>query len=181
MKSYEFVKIAKKTKNKGEIFSKFKIDERFEGGNSPLHLFISLGDILGVKYLLSRGVSPNITNNIGRTGLMIAALMNEYNMVECLINMGAEVNKKDTNGWTALLLSSVVNSYESAKLLLFNGANPNTSNIYGSSPLSRSIANGYEALSFLLFDFGAKITPQVIESALINAQVELLWKLESRS
>ena len=53
---------------------------------------------------------------------MLAASLNNLQILRCLISSGAEVNHRDCSGWTALQISSYLGHHEVVHTLLAAGA-----------------------------------------------------------
>ena len=56
---------------------------------------VALGNEETVNELLRSGVSPNVSNAIGVTPLMVAARIDNKNMVRLLVSYGADIDAYD--------------------------------------------------------------------------------------
>lgn len=85
-------------------------------GNNPE--FIS-------ELITSKLIDVNCTDNIGATGLMIAAISGHLDVVKTLVTLHASLDLQDgVNGWTALMQATFYGHKAIAKYLLDKGANP---------------------------------------------------------
>lgn len=64
------------------------------------------GEIAKIEKLHAEGVNLNITDQHGRTALMLAAKKGHLEIVKFLVNNGADVNLQSQGGWTALSYAS---------------------------------------------------------------------------
>jgi ankyrin repeat protein len=92
------------------------------------------GDLEQLKFLLASGVSPSVSNNIGQTGLHLAAMWGHDEACEALLAAKADVNVQNDWGVTPLHYAAQNSKYEVASLLLLNGAKPNLKAKNGTSP-----------------------------------------------
>jgi ankyrin repeat protein len=102
-----------------------KLPEQKQSGRDRfdvLHKLIKRGDIVGLRRSLDRGADPNLSNRLGWTLLMLAALEGNSMLGELLISRGADVNATNKFGQTALSLAAHRAHKPFIKLLLSNGA-----------------------------------------------------------
>ncbi|HJD56286.1 MAG TPA: ankyrin repeat domain-containing protein [Rickettsia endosymbiont of Pyrocoelia pectoralis] len=98
-------------------------------GYTLLHLALHSPDI--VKFLLEKGVSPNIPDNFGNTTLdklMINDNITKQNRIivtELLLQYGALTELKNSIGWTAIQSAVIYKHIETVKLLILSRANLN--------------------------------------------------------
>jgi ankyrin repeat protein len=67
----------------------FKIDEKFENGESLIHLAGSIGDVDFLKYVIEKGADVNATNNRGSTALNNAVFSGNIEALAVLMDNGA--------------------------------------------------------------------------------------------
>jgi ankyrin repeat protein len=110
--------------------------------------------------LLGAGADVNVTTQLGRTPLVIAASAHgTAPVVKLLLSKGADVNAADTVGVTPLIAAAAVNNDEAARLILARGANVNAAARIGQSatPLLGAAYNGNVPLMRLLLDAKADV------------------------
>ena len=89
-------------------------------GGTPLIEAIVTYHTNCVEKLLEIGADVNVVNNEGKTALIHAVEINNFNvrLITKLIESGADVNKKDDSGQTALLYALRKDNKETIDLLL---------------------------------------------------------------
>jgi ankyrin repeat protein len=87
-----------------------------------LHRTIKKSDIISFRRELDAGISPDLSNRLGWTLLMLAALAGETGIGELLIARGADVNATNKFGETALSLAAHKGHVRFIRLLLNNDA-----------------------------------------------------------
>lgn len=75
-----------------------------------------------VQAFLDKKVDPNTTDNMGRSGLILAAQTAQLDMVEMFLRYGGLVNFTDRLGRTPLLFGTLMRSYAIVQVLLENGS-----------------------------------------------------------
>ncbi|XP_073968963.1 myosin phosphatase targeting subunit 75D isoform X2 [Rhodnius prolixus] len=83
----------------------------------------SRNDILEVRKLLMRGVSPDSTNEDGLTALHQCCIDDNEEMMKLLLEFGANVNAEDSEKWTPLHAAATCGHLHLVKHLIANGAN----------------------------------------------------------
>ena len=73
-----------------------------EGGYTPLHRIVWIGDEGIVRVLLDNGASPNLQDQEGKTPLHWAVARRNRGPIQLLLGSGADPNLRDTEGATAL-------------------------------------------------------------------------------
>jgi ankyrin repeat protein len=81
----------------------------------PLHLAAALGDIVAIKELIKRGVSPDHAQENHFTPLMTAAANGKSNAVEYLLEQGADPSLGDIHGNRAVYLAANLNHHETGR------------------------------------------------------------------
>jgi ankyrin repeat protein len=160
--------------NKGDINLK---DEK---GNSLLHYAIYLPNYDLASKLLLLGAECDPFNEIGRTPLMIAALLGHTNIVKLLIKHGADPFLVDQDGNSVLFLAVGSGDLETVTELLLltgdprsskKGAECDLSNKNGRTPLMLAAHLGYTNIIKLLINYGADplLLDQNGDSVLVSA------------
>jgi len=132
-------------------------------GETPLHVAARLGDRVGVRQLLSRGASINVTVQSaeqyspawGDTCLHSAVIERRADLVPLLLEAGAEVNARNVRGVTPL--HRAVERPELVDLLLRNGADVNSTDRLGRTPLHYAAATSPRAVIDALLRAGARV------------------------
>lgn len=112
------------------------INQRDEGGNTPLHL-ASLSGCLEVVTLLyiSGAQDLNVQNNSTETPLHLAVIGNHKPIVNFLLLKGANINAKKTHEHTALHLALIDGYIDIVKLLISKGADVYAKNDLKAKPV----------------------------------------------
>ena len=87
---------------KRALEDKSKINDRMNGGATPLSQAALWGQLALVKEILGNGADLRATNSDGNTPLHLAAFMCHQEVVELLIEHGAEIDRKNNRGETPL-------------------------------------------------------------------------------
>ena len=94
------------------------------GGFTPLHFAIGIGQTKAAEFLLSKGALTDIMNNAGTTVLMSAVVQKKEKLVKLLIDYKADVNLADSrNGLPIIYVVSYDGDYDMIELLYNAGAN----------------------------------------------------------
>ena len=99
------------------------------------------GEAEAVRHLLAAGVSPDTTDEDGRTGLHAAVKEGYSHIVQLLIEAKADINRKDNDGNTPLDLAIYYDHSVVIELLSNMGAEKTE----GESPIQRQEDQIYEA------------------------------------
>ena len=83
---------------------------------------IKRGDVLSLRHSLEAGLDANLTNELGWTFLMRAAMNGNTSVGNLLIDRGADLNRRNKFGDTALSLAAHTGHHSYVKLLLDHGA-----------------------------------------------------------
>ena len=151
---------------------------RGKSGNNTPHRFPPLiaatleNDLHKVRQILESGQNITQRDDMERTALHHAVLMDEAPLVEFLIQYKAPLNAKDRNGYTPLHFTAQDYLPTMTALLLKHGADPNSRDHHGNSVLWKAayFSEGRGEVIQLLLKSGAD--PQVENSHGISA-VEL--------
>ena len=100
------------------------IEERQQGGFTPLLFVAQQGDVESAEVLLAAGADVNDTAPIGWSALAIAAFKNQTEVARLLLREGADPNAAGA-GFTALHAAVLRSDLKLVKALLSTQANPN--------------------------------------------------------
>ncbi len=81
-----------------------------------------MGDLKGVKGLLSKGADINTADSEGDSPLIRAAAMGHAEVVKLLVDRGADIHRKNKKGATALITGYLMGHQEVADFLMSKGA-----------------------------------------------------------
>ncbi|CAG9336293.1 unnamed protein product [Blepharisma stoltei] len=111
-----------------------------------------------VNFLLSKGVNPNITNNIGETPLHHAADNSLLEIATNLIHYSADPNSETIDGETPLHNAAFRGDKNMVELLLLCSSDPNKKNNFlGRTPLHYAAeCNSADCIKLLLESFADK-------------------------
>jgi predicted Ser/Thr protein kinase len=113
-------------------------------------------DTAALRGLLNRNISPNYTDNAGKTPLHEAVQQASQLYVRLLLQKQAEPDQVDNNGDTPLHYAIRMDSFPIAGMLLDHGANPNLPDRDGRTPLQIATAMGNTKLVMKLREKGAQ-------------------------
>ena len=137
-----------------------------------------------VKEFMAHGVSIDIKDNNGDTGLTLAAFTGRVQSVVILLKYGANKEAEDGNGWTALTNAAYKGHTEVVKILAAAGAKINISS--RNYPLGLAVVKGDENMVRTLISLKANVNAQplgtytpLMNAALVGntAMVRLLLQL----
>lgn len=83
-------------------------------------------------------INTPIDKKYNLTALQIAAIKNQYPIIELLLLYGANINLPDQHGNSPLMLAVMNNSLEAINSLMKNGCNREQKNKYGITPIERA-------------------------------------------
>ena len=108
------------------------IDARdISDGHTALHTAIKRRDGGWLRYLLSLGANPNLSDRKGVTPLMLASQLGFVEGVEMLAQKGAKVDQSNDAGETPLILAVHKRDLPMVRILLAAGADPDRSDNAG--------------------------------------------------
>ena len=99
--------------------------------------------------MVEAGMPVDITDGVGWTALIRAAMNNRTDVVRCLLDKGADVNKQ-TRGWTALHFASYNNYTDVMRMLLQHGAIKDIKDEFGRTPIDQARSRNYKEAVDLL-------------------------------
>ena len=150
-----------------------KVDALTSAGERPLNQAASKGLTKIVNAMVKfGGVNPHLRDELGRSGVMSAALAGQLEVVRVLtnpslgehiegngrrFNRGANVNDQDKDGSTALMLALSRDHQDVAQELLQRGASVNIQDKLGRSALIQAAQQGKLAQVKWLVQNGAKL------------------------
>ncbi|KAF5404334.1 Protein phosphatase 1 regulatory inhibitor subunit [Paragonimus heterotremus] len=121
-------------------------------------------DVDEVRYLLAKGINPNVAKDDGITALHQACINNSGEMCEVLIKYGADVNSRDADQWTPLHAAATNGHTEICEYLLSKGADLLAINVDCSIPYD--LADDEETSQFLLDELTRRgYSPADVEAA----------------
>ena len=100
------------------------IEEREQGGFTPLLFVAQQGDVASARLLLAAGANVNDVAPIGWSALVVAAFKNQVEVARVLVDEGAEPDAAGA-GFTALHAAVLRGNLELVEALVAHGANPN--------------------------------------------------------
>lgn len=109
------------------------------------------GDIKAVKWALSKGAKPNLTNKYGNSALHYAIKNNKFNVIDALLSHGADVSVINKKGQTALHYATTFGDEKSIKTLVDRGVDLNAVDEQGQTALTIAIDNNKKnVIAYLL-------------------------------
>jgi ankyrin repeat protein len=126
------------------------LDERDEGGMTPLHYAAFAGQCETATFILNRGLPTDIRDGEGSTPLYFASYSGKTAMVRLLLDRGADVNGSNCGFYTPLLIACENGHTEIANILLDHGAQVNHASRGGVTPLKAALSGRHDAIVSLL-------------------------------
>ena len=120
------------------------VEEREQGGFTPLLFAAQQGDAESARLLLAAGADVNITAPIGWSALVVAAFKNQDDVARVLMDGGADPDA-DAAGFTALHAAVLRGNQDLVEALLAHGANPNVHITKASGARRQSADYGFSA------------------------------------
>ncbi|AOM79982.1 ankyrin repeat domain-containing protein [Pedobacter steynii] len=132
-----------------------------DGGVSPLIAAVNNGDLIKIKFLISKSSDVNYKSERfdGVSALSAAVKTGNYEITEYLIRNGADVNLTNNYG-AGILLEAASNpkNLKIVQLLIAKGATIDLADKTGKTPLMRSIENNRYEIAMFLISRGANTT-----------------------
>jgi len=120
------------------------VEEREQGGFTPLLFVAQQGDVESTRLLLAAGANVNDVAPIGWSALAVAAFANHAAVAGVLLAEGAEPDAADA-GFTALHAAVLRGNIGLVKLLLSHGANPNARLTHATGARRQSADYGFSS------------------------------------
>ena len=118
-----------------------------DASKNPLYLAVEAGDLGQVQKLVREGIDVNITTNTtNTTALYIAALRNNFPIVQYLLQHGADKDKVNNEGVGPLFIAAQMGHLAVVKCLVEQGASKDKANSTGASPLFVASQEGHLAV-----------------------------------
>ncbi len=141
------------------------------------HKAVENRDIKFVRFLLSKGVSPDIKDEQGNTALHIipdrystTVGSKKLKIAKLLISHGATIDSTNYRKETPLHHAAACNNPAMITLLLLHGANPDLKNVDGDTPLYRTIL--YTSDNELIQDLSFKLIAEKSSQGIFTANNE---------
>jgi hypothetical protein len=134
----------------------FASRESGRDGVTVLHCAAEVGALDMVRWLLRKGVDPNVlTTKFRKTPLMVAAECDRLDAVMLLLRSGAisTVNQTDRFGWTALHYATISATPELCQVLMICGAKCTARNEQGRLPQEEATQRGRGDLALAIMTF----------------------------
>lgn len=96
-----------------------------EGGWSPLHNAVQMGNEDIVDLLLRSGADPCLRKRNGATPFIVAAIVGNVRLLKLFLSKGAKINEQDLHGFTAFMEAAEYGKVEALRFLYENGADVN--------------------------------------------------------
>jgi uncharacterized protein len=115
-------------------------------GNTALHLAAFEGKIEVVRYLLDKGIDPNIQANDGITALIATCRKGHLDIAKLLVSRGADLNLADEAGITPLMAAAYSDNYDLVRFLLISKAKAKLQNLKGKTALDKARSDKIKSL-----------------------------------
>ena len=116
------------------------LNERFEDGQTPLHIAAICNHVSIEKYLLVNEADNSVQDSSGSSALHEAVRYGNVDVIKALLDSGANVNAKDNLGKTpVMIISPKEKSQEIYKLLISYRADLNEKDMFGDTVLHNAI------------------------------------------
>ena len=144
------------------ILSKGKliVEPRLRGAVSSVMAAALTGDVHELMVALDQdGAHIGVTNGVGETPLMLAAISGNSECMAILLARGAEVDTRDVHGWTALMKAVALGDDKAVGFLLAAGADTEVRNAANQTACLIAGAWGRQQAERLLISAGACQSP----------------------
>ncbi|OQR83066.1 ankyrin repeat protein [Achlya hypogyna] len=118
---------------------------------------IAEGQFKVVKTLLQQGLSPEASDDIGCTALIVATKSGQFNVVKFLLEFGARTEATDECGRTSLVLATFLGHFHIVKSLLEHQAHVEATDDNSRTSLSIAAERGDLKMVKLLLRMGANL------------------------
>ena len=116
------------------------------------------GDSRILKGLLKLGADHQCQDDVGNTGLHIAAEKGHIEVLKELLDVpGVDVNIQGCNDWTPLIAAAMMGQEKSVQMLIKEGADIMSRQDGGDTALHRAAAGGHDTVIKMLLDQGMDI------------------------
>ncbi|CAJ1363441.1 unnamed protein product [Effrenium voratum] len=122
----------------------------YMGGSEQLLSYARRGHLAKVQWALEVPHDPDVTDQLGRTPLYMAASRGHWEVVRLLCDMGAELDRTCTERRTALCSAARRGHWKVVRVLCFVGANKDLADLWGASPLLHACRAGHVEAARLL-------------------------------
>jgi len=119
-----------------------------------------------IDALLAKGADPNVTDQEGRSALIIATASGRMEMMHALLQAGSSIDQQDKNGFTALMYAVRSRRLEATELLLSAKANTNIKNKANETALIIALPTRNESYAVR---YPGNVAPQGLLSELMIA------------
>ena len=108
------------------------------------------GDVSKVVEMVEAGMPVDITDGVGWTALIRAAMNNRTDVVRCLLDKGADVNKQHPEAMAMLHFANIMNRTDAMRMLLEHRARKDIKDEHGATPIDNARwRNNKEAVDLL--------------------------------
>uniref|UniRef100_A0A0K0DL49 ANK_REP_REGION domain-containing protein n=1 Tax=Angiostrongylus cantonensis TaxID=6313 RepID=A0A0K0DL49_ANGCA len=162
------------------------LDALNEEGFAPLHLAVRRLKLSLIEMLLEAGASINSLDQAGRSVLLHAVNMNDFEIVQLLLGCvifkkGADPNVEDEFGETSLLLCMKTANYGIMGLLIDAGADPKKQNKDGNSLVMSGDETAQRIISGERVELPAKEMPPPVPNDLTTTRSALFGRSVSNA
>jgi ankyrin repeat protein len=125
-------------------------------GLPPLLELAYWGDLAGIQECVSRGESLEVTDELGSTPLILAAVQDHANCVAALLEGGADMTARTNYGDTALTLAASNGHLDVVRTLLLGGADPLATGSLGRTGIDFAKEQGHEDIVELIGNWSSE-------------------------
>jgi len=128
-----------------------------------------------IDIIAKKSADLNAADAAGTTPLLLAATVNDTDLVSRLLKAGANPNQRNELGATPLGEAAFNSNTEAIQMLLSAGADPNAPGADGQTPLMLVARTANVTAAKLLLDKGANVNPKESQ----RGQTALMWAAAS--
>ena len=110
-----------------------------------------------IAYLAKSQTNIDLSDQSGKTALMVAAKAGNSTLVEQLLDQGAQADKTNNNGGSAVMFASIKGDLKTIGLLLQHHVDVNAKGSNGWGALMIASAKGHVEVVKLLLDYGVNV------------------------